>query len=376
MSTRSRLRPRLLAAGLAVAVLATSACAERDTTEDEVLDFVDATTDLSNRFVYAEQRSGQTIVVRGLVEDDFRFKARLTVNDKDVLDEVVNDDAMAVRFIDTSALPQFLDTGSGSSSEDSPLEVLGQRRWVLDKAGAPPVGLSAADERYAGIDPVIDSLAVLTYVRQAITEGENVWRYNPESIDYRPKEDPFPTPRAGSGIERYDVAAPAFPKPDAVAASGNTEAGFAELPHFRKLSVYVRDGRVIQVRERISAEGKVLEKFTDYMKAFTSEAGGGARKQVDEVVERFEGQERAALLLQIFNALLDRAGRPPIRFRSMTYELRDLGAKVSVGLPSDVAEGDLSTFGVNAVRDDTEEAGSGAAPTGAGKSAASSTNVP
>jgi hypothetical protein len=369
-----RLRLRVAAIGVVVAVLGTSACAKRDTTEDEVIDLVDATTDLSNRFVYAEQRSGQTIVVRGLVEDDFRFKARLTVNDQDILDEVVNDDALAIRFIDTSALPQFLDSGGATSETKSPLEVLGQRRWVLDKSGAPPVGLSAADERFAGIDPVIDSLAVLTYARQAITEGDRVDKFNPESIDYRPQEDPFPTPRGDSGIVRYDVKAPPFPKPDAVAKSGNTEAAFAELPQFRKLSVYVRDGRVIQVRERISAERKVLEKFTEYMKTFTEQSGSGARKQVDEVIERFEGQQRAALLLQIFNALLEKAGRAPIRFRSLTYELRDLGAKVAVGLPSDVADGDLSSFGVNAVQADTaQEAGSGAAPTGAGSS---STTVP
>jgi hypothetical protein len=341
-------RRRILAAiAVAVAVLGSSACAERDTTEEQVLELLDATADLSNRFVYAEERSGQKIVVRGLVEDDFRFKARLSVNDKDVLDEVVNDDAMAVRFIDTSALPQFL--SDGSSSGASPLQVLGQRRWVLDPAGAPPVGISATEAEYAGIDPVIDALATLGYVRQAITEGEGVERYNAESIDYRPQEDPFPTPQAKSGIDRYDVEAPAFPKADAVAQSGNTEAAFAGIAHFRKLSVYVKDGRVIQVRERIAAEGKVLEKFTDYMKGFTEQSGGGARKQVDEVIERFEGQERAALLLQIFNSLLDRAGRAPVRFRTMIYELRDLGAQVEVGLPSDVAEGDLSNFGVNAI---------------------------
>jgi hypothetical protein len=346
---------RLVAAGQALALTAASgACAKRDTTEEKVLGFIDKTSDLSNRFVYAEVRSGQKIVVRGLVEDDFRFKARLSVNDQDVVDEVVNDDALAVRFIDTSGLPQFLDTTSGG---DSPLAILGQRRWVLDPAGAPPVGISATEEKYAGIDPVIDSLATFSYARQAITEGSGVHKYNPESIDYRPQEDPFPTPRDKSGIDRYDVEAPPFPKPDAVAQSGNAEAAFAEIAQFRKLSVYVKDGRVIQVRERIAADGKVLDKFGDYMKAFTSAAGGNARKQVDQVLDRYEGADRAALLLQIYNALLEKAGRTPIRFRTLTYELRDLGAKVSVGLPSDVAQGDLSGFGVNAVaRRDAEAA--------------------
>ncbi len=366
MTARPRFLRTCVAALAATSILATSACAERDTTEEKALSFIDKTADLSNRYVYAEQVSGQKIVVRGLVEDDFRFKARLSVNDVDVLDEVVNDDALAVRFIDTSALPQFLDTSA--SSGQSPLEILGQRRWVLDKSGAPPVGLSAVDRKYAGIDPVIDSLAVFTYARQAITEGDGVIKYNPESIDYRPLEDPFPTPQDKSGIERYDVKAPLFPKPDAVAQSGNSEAAFADVAQFRKLSVYVKDGRVIQIRERISAEGKVLEKFTEYMKAFTAQSGGGAAKQVDQILTRFEGNDRTVLLLQVYNALLERAGRTPIRFRSLTYELRDLGARVEVGLPTDVAAGDLSNFGVNALTSTDEAAATdttGAAATAA-----------
>jgi hypothetical protein len=354
MRGRNARRRAVLSIGVAVALVATGACAKRDTTEEKVLGLMDKTSDLSNRFVYAEVRSGQKIVVRGLVEDDFRFKARLSVNDQDVVDEVVNDDALAVRFIDTSGLPQFLDTSSSSAA--SPLEILGQRRWVLDPSGAPPVGISASEEKYAGIDPIIDALAVFSYARQAVTEGSGIDKYNPESIDYRPQEDPFPTPREKSGIDRYDVQAPPFPKTDAVAQSGNAEAAFAQIAQFRKLSVYVKDGKVIQIRERIAAEGKVLDKFGDYMKGFTSEAGGSARKQVDEVLARYEGADRAALLLQIYNALLTKAGRTPIRFRTLTYELRDLGAKVAVGLPTDVAQGDLSTFGVNAVAKQAAEA--------------------
>jgi hypothetical protein len=355
----------VVAAASAVAVLS-GACARRDTDEKKVLGWLDKTADLSNRFVYNESIGGQSVVVRGLVEDDFRFKARLTVNSADILDEVVSDDAMAVRFLEPSLLPQFVRSGGSASVT---LDALTQRKWVLDKAGAPPVGLPVTDNKFAGVDPVADSLAVLAYARQAITEGQGLTRFNPESIDYRPKEDPFPTPQDKSGIDRYDVKAPAFPKPDQV--STNVDQPFAALSHFRKLSVYVKDGKVIQVRERIAADGKVLEKFSDYMKAFTK-PDKEAAKQVTAILKDYEGEQRALLLLQLLNAGLQKTGRPTIHFRTMTYELRDLGGTVQVAMPSDVVESKLDFFGVNAV---DSSAASAASAASASKASAGNTTT-
>jgi hypothetical protein len=351
----SRTRTRRSVA-LAVALLVVlGACAKKDTDEERILRNLDSTADLSGRFVYNENVGGQEVIVRGLIEDDFRYKARLTLNGNDVLDEVVNDDSLAVRFLDAGVVPNFVDTGASTSA----VSALSERRWVIDRTGAPPVGLALTDAKYAGIDPVVDSLAVMAYAREAITQGDGLRKYNPESLDYRPAEDPFPTPKDNSGIERWDVVAPAFPKPDVLSRTTNTDAAFADVAQFRKLSVYVQDHRVIQVRERIAAEGKVLEKFGQYLQGFAATAGPDAEKQVDQILDRFEGEQRAQLLLQAYNALLKARGRAPIRFRTLSYELRDLGAKVQVGLPIDVVEGKLDFFGVNAVKEDDAAATAG-----------------
>ena len=364
---------RLLAATLALTFVV-GACSKKDTDEERILRQLDATADLSGRYVYNENIGGQEVVVRGIIEDDFRYKARLTLNDVDVLDEVINDDTLAVRFLEPSVVPQFVQ----AAATGAPIEALAQRRWVIDRTGAPAAGLPVTDEKYAGIDPVVDSLAVLAYTRQAITEGQGLRKYNPESLDYRPTEDPFPTPDENSGIERWDVVAPPFPKPDAVNASGNSDAAYAGVGQFRKLSVYVKDDRIVQVRERIAAEGKVLEKFGEYLEGFARQGGAGTEDQIEEILDRFEGNQRAQLLLQAYNKILTTGGRTPIRFRTLGYELRDLGAKVEVGLPIDVVEAKLDFFGVNAIQKAEDEANSkpGAARGAAGTATTTTTTAP
>jgi hypothetical protein len=71
---------------------------------------------------------------------------------------------------------------------------------------------------------------------------------------------------------------------------------------------------------------------------------------------------------------LKQAGRPPIRFRSMTYELRDLGANVQVQLPDGATEAKLDKFGVNAVQQqDAANAARNAARGGSAGSSSSTT---
>ena len=371
MNAPRRLRRPVAALTAAVLVAGLGACAKKDTDEEKILRHLDATADLSGRFVYNENIAGQDVVVRGIIEDDFRYKARLTLNDADVLDEVVNDDTLAVRFLDPAVVPNFVNSGASSTT----VTALSQRRWVIDRTGAPPARLPLTDAKFAGVDPVVDSLAVLSYAREAITQGTRLRKYNPESLDYRPAEDPFPTPKENSGIERWDVEAPAFPKPDVLTQTTNTDAAFADVAHFRKLSVYVQDNRIIQVRERIAAEGKVLEKFGEYLEGFARQGGPELEEQVSQIIDRFEGQERAQLLLQAYNAGLKTRGRAPIRFRTLSYELRDLGAKVQVGLPIDVVEGKLDFFGVNAVKDDADAAATSKAAASGGSAAAPTTTT-
>ena len=73
-------------------------------------DAVDATTPLSRRFVYTVEQDGRTYTVQGLVEDDFRYKLQYANESGAAIEEVVSDDAVAVRFLDPRELEASVDT--------------------------------------------------------------------------------------------------------------------------------------------------------------------------------------------------------------------------------------------------------------------------
>src|SRR5262245_43618552 len=99
---------------LAVGVLSTgAACAKKNEDKEALIKILLKSAHTSGVFRYSDltPRSSlnpQTLVqVRGVVEDDFKYKARMTIDSKDVLDEVVNDDALAVRFVDPTFIARF-----------------------------------------------------------------------------------------------------------------------------------------------------------------------------------------------------------------------------------------------------------------------------
>ncbi|HKN40373.1 MAG TPA: hypothetical protein VJ456_14855, partial [Acidimicrobiia bacterium] len=68
------------------------------------------------------------------------------------------------------------------------------RRWVLDPAGAPAEFATAGTGQTLGNDPVADARDVFAYVDRAINEAVRVVEFNPESLEYRKDQDPFPRP--------------------------------------------------------------------------------------------------------------------------------------------------------------------------------------
>ena len=153
---------------LVAATLGLSACSGATDAEKRLREALRNTEKLSNTFLYTEtvhdKAGDHETDVRGLVEDDFRYKARVAEDGRPVLDEVVSDDALAVRFLDPSAMTRFLRkpsttkqggsgvggagngavpapepaaTGGGTPGEPSAADLLATRRWVLDPAGAP-----------------------------------------------------------------------------------------------------------------------------------------------------------------------------------------------------------------------------------------------
>jgi hypothetical protein len=349
-------RRRIVMTGLlVVTALGLSGCKGATDAEKRLREALRNTEKLSNTFLYQEtvhDKSGaHETDVRGLVEDDFRYKARVASGGKPVLDEVVSDDAIAVRFLDPASMGRFLrkqstakqggsglggsggsapapDTGAdqGGSSrtpgEPSATEILTSRRWLLDSSGAPSAFATANTDQTLGDDPIADARAVFAYVDRAINEAVRVVEYNPESLEYRKDEDPFETPKGGSGVTRYDFERPNLPKASETGTGSNQVT--PDTRHFRKMSVYVKDKRIIRVAEKIDVESRLddLEKIYD-----TKFPADRPKAEV------------AAIAVEALNVIRTGQGQDPIRMRDMEYSLKDLGTGVKVDMPADTIKG-------------------------------------
>lgn len=330
------------------------ACAKRETEKFNLQRTLQTSSHLSGVFRYTDTTpttpitTGREVTVRGLVEDDFRYKARLAVDGQDALDEVVADDALAVRFLDPSYISRFTSKGGDAAT----LGALKAQYWVTDPFGAPALGDAAVTDNLIGVDPIVDALSVVDYVNQAISQASGVQKFNAERLDYRPLEDPFPRPAPGSGVTRWDLIPKAVPRADA-ADTGQGNASLARASTFRQMAIYVKAGRVLQIREQLAAKYDLLNKFRDYIEQFAAKSGdAGQLRTIKENIAKVESQPDLleAVLNVALNQLLKVAGEQPVRFHSMKYEFSDQGSTVHADLPSgsDVVRGSLAFFGVNA----------------------------
>ncbi|HEV7689101.1 MAG TPA: hypothetical protein VGQ80_21160 [Acidimicrobiia bacterium] len=349
-------RRRILLSGLlVVATLGLSACNGNTDAEKRLRAALRNTEKLSNTFLYKETVHDKTgdheTDVRGLAEDDFRYKARVAEDGRPVLDEVVSDDALAVRFLEPASMGRFLrkptkakqggsgvgGTGSaptpepaatpsgGTPGEPSSAELLATKRWVLDSAGAPAAFATANTDQALGDDPIADSREVFAYVDRAINEAVQVREFNPESLEYRKDEDPFPTPAAHSGVTRYDFERPNLPKASQTGSGSNQVT--PDTRHFRKMSVYVKDERVIRVLEKIDVESRLKDLAQIYDTKFPADRPKA---------------EVAAIAVEALNVIRTGQGQDPIRMRDMEFSLKDLGTAVKVDMPTDTTKGSLA----------------------------------
>jgi hypothetical protein len=348
--TARRVVAVVVALGLAVSG---PACAKKDAQKLKLLRLVQATGHSSGVYRYVDTTpqsilgSASIVQVRGLIEDDFRYKARLTVDGADVLDEVVNDDALAVRFLDPAQIPKF----TSGSANSQVLAALAARYWVADDTGAPSLGDAAVSDRLIGLDPIVDSLTVIDYVNDAVSAAPGVHKWNPEGLDYRPLEDPFPRPEKGSGVTRWDLDPPPLPRADAAqTASGN--AAIARAPVFRQMAIYEKNGHIVQIREQLAAKFELLTKLRNYIQAYMKanadkKTQDSVRRQIEAVQD--DPAKLESLLNIAVNQLLVRAGDDPIRFHSMVWEFSPQRNGVHADLPTgnDVKVAKLDFFGVN-----------------------------
>lgn len=404
---RAARRVSILAVLLVAPVLA---CGEPETEEDRLEAAISRTDRLAYNFVYEDTResledsirstagtiAGAGIpesatgdqetftdsIVQGVVEDDFRFKVQLSLSDRPVMEKVVSDDTVAVRFLDPASISRFVDK---AVADQVPIktdregitvpEALASGRWVIDPVGAPQQLLGLAADRAQGTDPILDALTTFSHVRAAIDKAANVERYSEDSLDpaYRPSEDPFPAPDDDSGVTRYDLRRPTLPAPGSIGASGQPD--LPSTQHFRKMAIYVNEeGHVIQVLERVEITGRQVEEFRTYFNAFLEdifaedESGQGAAQMeaildAEERILREQGEEAlGAFLLSAWSTGSASNGGDPVEVRTLRLDLQNLGEPNKVELPAgDVVTGNLAVL-VGTGRKPTQTTGSTGAP--------------
>jgi hypothetical protein len=337
------MRRRLVACALAVTcAVVLPACANKDDQKKQLRTAVLGTQHLPNQFLYEVQTPDGTQTVQGIVEDDFRFKARVIDDDQPAFDEAVRDDGLAVRFNDDTKVNSFI-RPSGHADALAPTDFNGvtvhdaleSGHWVVDKQGAPVVAAAAAADAKLGQDPVVDALTALDYVQRAANDSAGVKLFDPEAVNpvYRADEDNFPKPQKGSGVLRYDLAKPVLPPVSQVGAGG--EAAFPQTKHFRRMAVYVKDGRVIDVREEVNLKGRSLDDFIKYFRAALKEskASKSIVKNFERYIKTTSRAKQSTGLLEFLNEGLKQQGLQPIAVRNMSLELRDLGHKQNVTMP-------------------------------------------
>lgn len=335
-------------------------CGKRETKLDELLAAVRRTQRAPHRFVYSDKRPENVFIqepaqqfrVLGLVEDDFRFKARAEVDGQPAFDEVVVDDLLGIRFMDPSKLGQLLDRsklGTVDIDTDIPqvnvVDALQAKRWVLDPEGAPPITANVRPEKELGADPILDSLTALSYVAQAARESAGVKKYSKDDLEpaYPASEDDFPRPAKGE--TRYDLVRPRLPS--IATASGAPVAGgqsaFPGTKHFRKMAIYVKDGVIIKVREEIEVKGKFLGSVIKYVRKSVEQSKiQAAIDGFAEFLKETPVSQQGLGIIQFLSVGLQSFGQDPILVRNMTLDLLDFGQDIKVDLPTDgVVKGNL-----------------------------------
>lgn len=330
-------RFRRLAAGVIalVAIAGAPACGHPEQEDVKSLRAAVAhTQELPQTFDYQETTNDGTVTaVKGVVEDDFRYEAAYAKNSTPVLDEVVYDDEIADRFLSPSDIAPFLrkttppSTGARPDGEVRGADLgaaMSSGKWIIDLAGAPSAQASGSERHPLGEDPVYDARHVLDYVDSVIREM-HVHKFNPDSLDYRPSEDPFPKPGAGSKVVRYDVDREPVPRPS------DTSTGNQAIPSersFRKMAVYVKNGVVIQVLEDMD----VASRLPDIQRNYDIKLSGPVAAQVDQAI--------AAI-----NVVRKGQGRlDPIRVRRMSFRASNIGTPQHVRTPDDGVRGDLAVL--------------------------------
>ena len=281
-----------------------AACRRQVNLKTQVKGFLDKTERLPRSFVYVADEKSLKVKYRvtGQVEDSFRFRAQMDVDGKPTVEAIVDDDALAVRLIDTQMAAGATSMPGGQVVSDAILA--GQ--WIVDPSGAPSRAKRQTQRTGSGLQ---DGFDVLTYTRFALDEASEVKHWLEEDLEpaYLAVEDHFPKPDIKAGEDRYDLVRPPIPRPTQVA-----QAGVQELPKismFRKMAIFVRGGRVVKIMEDVDIDG-----HADFVDA---------------------KRKKKTRMLGLLASIQRLKGADSIRERTMSVTFSDFGKQVEVRSPQD-----------------------------------------
>jgi hypothetical protein len=393
MSRRESSRPepsrpaRRLVTGILVGVCALAvlpACGKRTDDSDRLREAIAHTRRLAASFDYTDRRLDRTYNVQGLVQDDFRFKSRVFIDDQPAFDQVVSDDVLAMRLLDPERIADLINPEAGAPTQEteikgvSVVQALRSRRWVQDPSGAPVVSGLGQTEAKLGIDPALDAVTVLEYAQAALLQSLGARRWDPDSLSptYSRTEDPFEEPKEGE--VRYDLARPGLPSPSSAQSGAGGQIAVPATKHFRKMALYVKGNEVVRIEERIEVTGKGLRDFANWFDLFLRESKNTtARNELKKATERTPEDKLGPMLLSLLSEGLKGFGEQPILIRSMSLRLEDLGSDVQINLPEEqLLQGDLSSLVTSgAAKRAKSTKGSPASTGGTGDTGASTTTT-
>ena len=300
-------------AGLTVvAVLIASGCSNVSEDADELRRFVESSRIEPRTFRFVEASELRAYEIEGSVADDLRYRMVLSQDGNPIMEQVVSDDALAVRLLDPDKGGSIANT-LGHPTVDQTLRDGG---WVVDPSGAPPLLRTDIGLEQELSDPFQEALAALRFVVRSMSDARQVKEFTLEDIEYRPSLDPWVYPDEEAGEVRYDLVRPILPKREDQLQAGQGDVGAG---HFRKLSAFVRDEHVMRVCSTVDVRGH------------------------EDFVEAHKRRETDTFQIQLEQRVLDGATPTPIREREVlaTFDYPD---EVDVGLPSDAHTGKLTDF--------------------------------
>lgn len=307
-------RRALVALSALLCLIAFGACSPANEDIKELRAYLTSSGLEPRAFEYKALGETDEFEVRGSVQDDFRYKMVLSADGRELVQYVVQDDALAVRLAD----PEF--GGRLANQLGDPLvdAALKEGKWVVDPSGAPAL-FKADDLKLAQArDPFSDAREALLAVERDLGESRFVKEFTLEDVEYRPQHDPWRYPDAEEEEKRYDLLRPFLPKTEGQASFGRSDS--VTPAQFRKESVFVDDGRIEAVCSLVDVRGH--EEFVRLRK---------------------EGLDSNEYLARVLRQIEERETAVPIEQRAVIVEL-EYPDEVSVGLPRGAVVGKLETF--------------------------------